>query len=129
VNELVPTGTVTLVLADVEASTRLWESQPEEMAAAVAHLDRTVCEIVAACGGGPAVWTVAHRGYSGNRRLDVWIYRDENTALRAAAELARSCGVDEDTLHSPNMFRASRVRVLPPMMHLIDQLGQRNLLE
>jgi class 3 adenylate cyclase len=51
VNELVPTGTVTLVLADVEASTRLWESQPEEMAAAVAHLDRTVCEIVAACGG------------------------------------------------------------------------------
>jgi hypothetical protein len=79
--------------------------------------------------GVPAVWTVAHRGYSGNRRLDVWIYRDENTALRAAAELARSCGVDEDTLHSPNMFRASRVRVLPPMMHLIDQLGQRNLLE
>ena len=29
---------------------------------------------------------------SGNRRLDVWIYRDENTALRAAAELAMSCG-------------------------------------
>jgi hypothetical protein len=77
----------------------------------------------------PAVWTVAHRGYRGNRRLDVWIYRDENTALRAAAELAMSCGVDKDTLHSPNMFRASRVRVLPPMMHLIDQLGQRNLLE
>jgi len=51
VSELVPTGTVTLVLADVEASTRLWESQPEEMAAAVARLDRTVCEIVAACGG------------------------------------------------------------------------------
>ena len=24
------------------------------------------------------------------RRLDVWIYRDENTALRAAAELAMS---------------------------------------
>ena len=44
----------------------------------------------------PAVWTVAHRGYSGNRRLNVWIYRDENTALRAAAELAMSCGVDED---------------------------------
>jgi predicted ATPase/class 3 adenylate cyclase/DNA-binding NarL/FixJ family response regulator len=51
VSELVPTGTVTLLLADVEASTRLWESQPEEMAAAVARLDRTVCEIVAAHGG------------------------------------------------------------------------------
>ena len=32
------------------------------------------------------------------RRLDVWIHRDENTALRAAAELAMSCGVDEDPL-------------------------------
>ena len=31
-----------------------------------------------------------------NRRLDVWIYRDENTALRAAAELAMSRGSDED---------------------------------
>lgn len=45
----------------------------------------------------PAVWTVAHRGYSGNRRLDVWIYLDNNTALRAAAELAMSCGVDQDS--------------------------------
>jgi class 3 adenylate cyclase len=33
---LLPTGTVTLLLADVEGSTRLWESQPEEMAEAVA---------------------------------------------------------------------------------------------
>ena len=30
VSEL-PTGTVTLLLADVEGSTRLWETQPEEM--------------------------------------------------------------------------------------------------
>ena len=35
-----PTGTVTLLLADVEGSTRLWETQPEEMAAAVARLDQ-----------------------------------------------------------------------------------------
>ena len=34
-SELVPTGTVTLLLADVEGSTRLWETQPEEMTAAV----------------------------------------------------------------------------------------------
>jgi hypothetical protein len=61
----------------------------------------------------PAVWTVAHRGYSGNRRLDVWIYRDENTALRAAAELAMSCGVDEDSVavqEAPlNQFALARV--------------------
>ena len=43
VSEL-PTGTVTLLLADVEGSTRLWETQPEEMAAAVARLDRTLSE-------------------------------------------------------------------------------------
>ena len=34
VGELVPTGTVTLLLADVEGSTRLWETRPEEMTAA-----------------------------------------------------------------------------------------------
>lgn len=29
VSELLPTGTVTLLLADVEGSTRFWDSQPE----------------------------------------------------------------------------------------------------
>jgi predicted ATPase/class 3 adenylate cyclase/DNA-binding CsgD family transcriptional regulator len=48
VSELLPTGTVTLLLADVEGSTRLWQSQPEEMTAAIARLDRTVCDIIAA---------------------------------------------------------------------------------
>ncbi len=50
VSEL-PTGTVTLLLADVEGSTRLWQSQPEEMTAAIARLDRTVCEVITAHGG------------------------------------------------------------------------------
>ena len=46
VSEL-PTGTVTLLLADVEGSTRLWQTQPEEMTVAIARLDRTVCDIIA----------------------------------------------------------------------------------
>ena len=50
VSEL-PTGTVTLLLADVEGSTRLWETQPEEMAAAVARLDRAVADAIAAHDG------------------------------------------------------------------------------
>lgn len=37
-----PTGTVTLLLADVEGSTRLWEAQPEDMTAAFECLDRTL---------------------------------------------------------------------------------------
>ncbi|MGB9306385.1 MAG: LuxR C-terminal-related transcriptional regulator [Mycobacterium sp.] len=46
-----PTGTVTLLLADVEGSTRLWETQPEEMAAAVARLDQAVADAIAAHDG------------------------------------------------------------------------------
>jgi predicted ATPase/class 3 adenylate cyclase/DNA-binding CsgD family transcriptional regulator len=46
-----PTGTVTLLLADVEGSTRLWETQPDEMADAVGRLDAAVTDAVAAHGG------------------------------------------------------------------------------
>ncbi len=45
-NEPLPTGTVTLLLADVQGSTRLWDSQPSEMTAAIANLDRTLAELV-----------------------------------------------------------------------------------
>src|SRR6202165_3525237 len=55
VSDLLPTGTVTLLLADVEGSTRLWENQPAEMTAAVARLDRVVLEAVAAHAGGRPV--------------------------------------------------------------------------
>jgi predicted ATPase/class 3 adenylate cyclase/DNA-binding CsgD family transcriptional regulator len=51
VNGLLPTGTVTLVLADVEGSTRLWETQPDEMTAALARFEQTVSELVAAHDG------------------------------------------------------------------------------
>jgi class 3 adenylate cyclase len=46
-----PTGTVTLLLADVEGSTRLWESQPAEMTAAIARLDATLTELIVIHGG------------------------------------------------------------------------------
>src|SRR6516162_9909080 len=51
VSGLLPTGTVTLLLADVEGSTRLWQTQAEEMTAAVARLDRTVSDVIAAHDG------------------------------------------------------------------------------
>jgi predicted ATPase/class 3 adenylate cyclase/DNA-binding CsgD family transcriptional regulator len=51
VSGLLPTGTVTLLLADVEASTRLWETQPEQMTAAFARLDRALSDLVAAYSG------------------------------------------------------------------------------
>jgi predicted ATPase/class 3 adenylate cyclase/DNA-binding CsgD family transcriptional regulator len=51
VSGLLPTGMATLLLADVEDSTRLWETQPDEMTTAVACFEQTVSELVAACGG------------------------------------------------------------------------------
>jgi predicted ATPase/class 3 adenylate cyclase/DNA-binding CsgD family transcriptional regulator len=51
VSGLLPTGTVTLLLADVEGSTRLWETQAEVMTAAIARLNQVVCDVVAAHDG------------------------------------------------------------------------------
>ena len=47
VSGLLPTGTVTLLLADVEGSTRLWETQPDEMTAAMARMNQVVSETIA----------------------------------------------------------------------------------
>ncbi len=46
-----PTGTVTLLLADVEGSTRLWETQPEQMTVAMARMNQTVSEAIASHSG------------------------------------------------------------------------------
>lgn len=46
-----PTGTVTLLMADVEGSTRIWETQPDKMAAALMAMDRTLADLVPANNG------------------------------------------------------------------------------
>ena len=46
-----PGGTLTFVLADVEGSVRLWESQPDAMAGALARFNALVSELVALHGG------------------------------------------------------------------------------
>src|SRR6201988_721631 len=51
VSGLLPTGTVTLLLADVEGSTRLWETQPDQMTDAMARMNATVSETIATHGG------------------------------------------------------------------------------
>ena len=45
--ELLPTGTVTLLLADVEGSTQLWATQPEAMTVAIARMNQTASKLVA----------------------------------------------------------------------------------
>ena len=46
VSELLQAGMVTLLLADAEDSTRLWETQPEQMTAAIARLKRVLSEAI-----------------------------------------------------------------------------------
>jgi predicted ATPase/class 3 adenylate cyclase/DNA-binding CsgD family transcriptional regulator len=43
---VLPIGTVTLLLADIEGSTRAWERGPDEMAAAVAQLDGVLDDLI-----------------------------------------------------------------------------------
>ncbi|MFC9330793.1 hypothetical protein [Kitasatospora sp. NPDC057015] len=43
----------------------------------------------------PAVWTLAHRGYSGSGRLDIWTYTSRKRALKAGADLAMACAMDD----------------------------------
>jgi predicted ATPase/class 3 adenylate cyclase/DNA-binding CsgD family transcriptional regulator len=51
VAEVLPTGTVTLLLADVEGSTRLWEQRPDAMTEAIALLNEAASRLIAAHGG------------------------------------------------------------------------------
>lgn len=55
----------------------------------------------------PGVWTLAHRGYSGSGRLDVWAYPAQHDALAAGALLAMHCGLDEDP-HAVALYRQHR---------------------
>jgi predicted ATPase/class 3 adenylate cyclase/DNA-binding CsgD family transcriptional regulator len=121
VSELMPAGTVTLLLADVEASTRLWETQPDEMTAAVARLDRTVSEVVAAHGGVRPV-------EQGEGDSFVVAFARASDAVRCALELQRAplapirlrIGVhtgevqlrDEGNYIGPTINRTARLRDL-----------------
>jgi class 3 adenylate cyclase len=49
--QLLPTGTVTLLMADIEGSTRLWEARPDDMATALVTMDRTLADLVPANNG------------------------------------------------------------------------------
>jgi hypothetical protein len=42
------------------------------------------------------VWTLAHRGYSGGGRLDIWVYPTKRAALQAGADLAMASGLEEE---------------------------------
>jgi predicted ATPase/class 3 adenylate cyclase/DNA-binding CsgD family transcriptional regulator len=121
VSGLLPTGTVTLLLADVEGSTRLWETQPEEMTAAIARLNRAVSDIIAAHDGVRPV-------EQGEGDSFVAAFARASDAVAAALELQRAplapirlrIGVhtgevqlrDEGNYAGPTINRTARLRDL-----------------
>lgn len=116
-----PTGTVTLLLADVEGSTTLWEKTPADMAAAVATLDSLLPGIV-----------VGHRGVrpveQGEGDSFVVAFSYASDAVACALDLQRAplapirlrIGVhagevqlrDEGNYIGPAVNRAARIRDL-----------------
>ena len=121
VSGLLPTGTVTLLLADVEGSTRLWETQPAEMTAAIARFNLVVCEVVAAHDGVRPVEQGEGDGF-------VAAFARASDAVAAAVELQRAplapirlrIGVhtgevqlrDEGNYAGPTINRTARLRDL-----------------
>ncbi|OBB03546.1 transcriptional regulator [Mycobacteriaceae bacterium 1482268.1] len=120
VSEL-PTGTVTLLLADVEGSTRLWETQPDAMTAALGRLNDAVDGLVAVHGGVRPV-------EQGEGDSFVLAFARASDAVACALELQRSplapirlrIGVhtgqiqlrDEFNYAGPTINRAARLRDL-----------------
>src|ERR1700758_673629 len=121
VSGLLPTGTVTLLLADVEGSTRLWETQPDEMTAAMARMNGTVSEIIATHDGVRPV-------EQGEGDSFVAAFARASDAVAAALELQRAplapiplrIGVhtgeiqlrDEGNYAGPTINRTARLRDL-----------------
>ncbi len=121
VSGLLPIGTVTLLLADVEGSTRLWETQPGEMTAAVARLNRAVSGIIATHDGVRPV-------EQGEGDSFVAAFARASDAVAAALELQRAplapirlrIGVhtgevqlrDEGNYAGPTINRTARLRDL-----------------
>src|ERR1700693_4400899 len=121
VSGLLPTGTVTLLLADVEGSTRLWETQAEVMTAAIARLNRVVCDVVAAHHGVRPVeqgegdsFVAAFARASGAVAAAVGLQRAPLAPIRLrigvhTGEIQRR---DEGTHAGPTINRTARLRDL-----------------
>ncbi len=116
-----PTGTVTLLLADVEGSMRLWETQHAEMTAAIARMNEAVSQIIPAHDGVRPV-------EQGEGDSFVAAFARASDAVAAAVELQRAAlapirlriGIhsgevqlrDEGNYAGPTINRTARLRDL-----------------
>src|SRR3954453_18191020 len=79
---VLPEGVVTLLLADIEGSTSLWETRPDEMTAAISKYDEVVSAAIAAHGGVRPV-------EQGEGDSFVAAFTNAGGALRCALDLQR----------------------------------------
>ena len=127
VSGLLPTGTVTLLLADVEGSTRLWETQPKEMTAAIARLNQTVSEII-----------VTHDGVrpveQGEGDSFVAAFARASDAVSAALEMQRAsgkhrngdgkCSITAPSFYKPRL-RLGAFHSIAPAAKIIQEIFER----
>ncbi|WNG88529.1 adenylate/guanylate cyclase domain-containing protein [Mycobacterium sp. ITM-2016-00317] len=153
-NRCLPTGTVTLLLADIEGSTRLWDTQPAQMAAALATMDRVVDELaylnngvcpVQQGEGDSFVIAFTRVGDAVACALDLQLAALSPIRLRIGIHTGAADLRDEGNYMGPLMNRAARLRdlghggqillsaatthlaydVLPPQAWLEDQGSYR----
>src|SRR5947209_740236 len=80
---VLPTGTVTFLLTDIEGSTRLWEQYREGMRAALARHDVLIERLVAEHGG-----TVVRPRGEGDSRFGVFAQASAAVAAAGAIQIA-----------------------------------------
>jgi predicted ATPase/class 3 adenylate cyclase/DNA-binding CsgD family transcriptional regulator len=123
VSGLLPTGTVTLLFADVEGSTRPRENQPEAKAAAIARTRQLVCDLIAAHDG--ARLADEHEG-EGDNFIAAFARASDAVACALGLQLAPLAPIrlrigvhtgevqlrDEGSYAGPTPNRAARLRDL-----------------
>jgi predicted ATPase/class 3 adenylate cyclase/DNA-binding CsgD family transcriptional regulator len=125
---LLPTGTVTFVLADVEGSVALWESQGAEMAAATRKLDSIVAQLIERHHGARpieqgegdsfvAAFAIARHAMLFAVELQTRLAREPwASALPLRTRLALHTGAaqlrDDDNYMGPSINRCARLRGL-----------------
>ena len=98
--EALPDGAVTLLLTDLVFTTGAWETEPDQMAVAVARHDELTAEVVGARGG-----VVIKNRRHGDAPVSV--FRRPSDAAGAAADLQRAVAAEEWPTSAPPQMRVA----------------------
>ena len=100
-----PEGVVTFLLTDIEGSTRLWDTDPEAMAVALATHEHVIAEIVDGAGG----WLLRERG-EGDSTLSVFAARDRRGHRGARCATPTAWRDLASSAHAPDAHRSPHRR-------------------